>query len=64
MNNTCLIGLAGALPLALAPGMRAETTEERDQRMGWWREARLGMFVHCRGASRRGLEGRRLSFRH
>ncbi len=24
----------------------AETPEERDARMAWWREARFGMFVH------------------
>lgn len=24
----------------------AESAEERDKRMGWWREARFGMFVH------------------
>ena len=23
-----------------------ETQKERDERMAWWREARLGMFVH------------------
>src|SRR5947209_17785779 len=23
-----------------------ETREQRDQRMGWWREARFGMFIH------------------
>ncbi|MBT3191334.1 MAG: glycosyl hydrolase [Verrucomicrobia bacterium] len=23
-----------------------ETREERDERMGWWREARFGMFIH------------------
>ena len=23
-----------------------ETREERDVRMGWWREARFGMFIH------------------
>jgi alpha-L-fucosidase len=26
--------------------LHAETTTERDARMKWWREARLGMFVH------------------
>lgn len=30
----------------LAPAAPAETSEERDRRMAWWREARFGMFVH------------------
>jgi alpha-L-fucosidase len=29
-------------PLALAK----ESPQQRDQRMGWWREARFGMFIH------------------
>lgn len=27
-------------------GIVAETKEEHDQRMAWWREARFGMFIH------------------
>ena len=27
-------------------GLPAETKEERDARMKWWREARFGMFIH------------------
>ncbi len=37
----CLVFL-----LAAAPPAEAETREERDARMQWWREARFGMFVH------------------
>ncbi len=29
-----------------AASYEAETLEERDARMGWWREARFGMFIH------------------
>src|SRR5262245_28460580 len=25
---------------------RAETTQQRDARLSWWREARFGMFIH------------------
>ncbi len=28
------------------PTRKQETTQQRDQRMKWWREARFGMFVH------------------
>lgn len=35
-----------ALALAACLGALAETPPERDARMAWWREARLGMFVH------------------
>jgi len=35
-----------ALLMLLACRSFAETSEERDARMKWWREARFGMFVH------------------
>jgi hypothetical protein len=41
--------LSPVLLLALllaAPLRAAETAEQRDARMQWWREARFGMFVH------------------
>jgi len=40
--------LASALAAAVLAGrgFAAETKEERDARMGWWREARFGMFIH------------------
>ncbi len=40
--------LLSAALLALAPPAFSapESTAERDARMGWWREARFGMFVH------------------
>src|SRR5581483_5622247 len=31
---------------AAAPSAFAETQEQHDARMKWWREARFGMFVH------------------
>ena len=37
---------AAAASIALSQGTRVETAAERDQRMGWWRDARFGMFVH------------------
>jgi alpha-L-fucosidase len=37
-------GVAPAAPAAAA--QPAETPQERDARMAWWREARFGMFVH------------------
>ncbi len=36
--------LAG--PLLAQTGLPAETPDQRDARMRWWREARFGMFVH------------------
>jgi alpha-L-fucosidase len=46
--------LSAAVPIALALALllgsplsaRSETAAERDVRMAWWRQARLGMFVH------------------
>jgi alpha-L-fucosidase len=38
--------LVGLLLLNLGGNVRAETQEQRDARMKWWRDARLGMFVH------------------
>ena len=35
-----------SLLFLLAPATFGETPEERDERMGWWREARFGMFIH------------------
>jgi len=35
--------LLGMFPLHAEP---AETKEQRDARMSWWREARFGMFIH------------------
>jgi alpha-L-fucosidase len=40
-----IVWLAGLLAL-LPQSLKAETAPERDNRMRWWREARLGMFVH------------------
>jgi alpha-L-fucosidase len=38
--------LNGVLLVLLLTQASAETPAERDARMKWWREARLGMFVH------------------
>jgi alpha-L-fucosidase len=38
--------LVSLLSIILPASARAETAAERDARMKWWREARLGMFVH------------------
>jgi alpha-L-fucosidase len=46
LKRTCFLFCAGAASIALLQGTRVETTEERDARMAWWREARFGMFVH------------------
>ncbi len=35
--------LLGCFPLHAQP---AETKEQRDARMGWWRDAKFGMFIH------------------
>lgn len=55
MKSTRLIGsalvalmwmvLSAIAPTAVA-GPPGETTEERDARMAWWREARFGLFIH------------------
>ncbi len=38
--------LCSLLPLVSHAGEVVETKEQRDARMGWWREARFGMFIH------------------
>ena len=43
---TIACSAALAAPLAAAPEHSPETAATRDARMAWWREARLGMFVH------------------
>src|SRR5262249_304903 len=42
---TLLVG-AFSYSQGAAPKPPAETKEERDQRMGWFRDARFGMFIH------------------
>lgn len=52
MPRTWTLALAGlalsclALPVCAEAEIPAETKEQRDARMAWWREARFGMFVH------------------
>jgi alpha-L-fucosidase len=35
-----------AKPVRHVTGKPGETAEQRDARMGWWRDARFGMFIH------------------
>lgn len=46
MRHLLRVMLALMLALGLLPAVHAETPAQRDARMQWWREARLGMFVH------------------
>ena len=47
LRTTVTIALAMALAGSfLVPTVYAETQEQRDARMAWWRQARFGMFVH------------------
>ena len=44
-----LVLLAAVLPFVGAqtpPTSKVETKEQRDARMGWWREAKFGLFIH------------------
>src|SRR5262245_27337770 len=41
---SCALGLV--LSLVVGSALHAETSAERDARMKWWRDARLGMFIH------------------
>lgn len=50
-RNFCIRPLVlAAIALVLSggtmPAQAAETKEQRDARMAWWREARFGMFIH------------------
>ena len=58
----------GAVP---EDALRAETPQQKSERLRWWREARFGMFIHwgpvslkgteiswSRGGERRGIEGK------
>src|ERR1044072_8847791 len=49
MKNWKLAHLLFLIPLAFAVTpmvVRSETPAEHDQRMGWFREARFGLFIH------------------
>jgi alpha-L-fucosidase len=46
MRMLLAIALALMAVGAMGQGMKAETKAEKDKRMDWWREARLGMFIH------------------
>jgi alpha-L-fucosidase len=48
---------ATALAQAATPaGQTAETPQQRDARMQWWRDARFGMFIHWGPVSLKGTE--------
>jgi alpha-L-fucosidase len=55
----CLaLAVAGIAPAALPrpePGP-AETAQEKESRLAWWREARFGMFIHWGPVSLKGTE--------
>jgi len=38
--------LAGTFSIHAQPAETKETSEQRDARMGWWRDAKFGMFIH------------------
>ncbi len=40
-----MVALLAASVVSQSP-VKAETPEQRDQRMAWWRDARFGMFIH------------------
>lgn len=46
VHRRCLIVAVFVLGCGLALVGNAETSAEREERMGWWREARFGMFIH------------------
>jgi alpha-L-fucosidase len=45
MHQVLLGTLASVFALSIL-SVQAETSEQRDKRMEWWREARFGMFIH------------------
>jgi alpha-L-fucosidase len=42
----CVLSALGQVTSIESDAMKPETTEQRDARMNWWRQARFGMFVH------------------
>ncbi|MGE4490230.1 MAG: alpha-L-fucosidase, partial [Kiritimatiellales bacterium] len=46
MKFVCRLILAGVVFCGIFPALHAETTEQRNMRMEWWRAARFGLFVH------------------
>ena len=45
---SCLVAVLGVLFVfgAFSPAAMAENAAERDARMGWWRDAKFGLFIH------------------
>jgi alpha-L-fucosidase len=56
MKNQITWLLLGLAVLALGSAANAETPEQFDKRMAWWREARFGMFIHWGPVSLKGTE--------
>ncbi len=50
---TLLLGWAG---YAAAEQAKSETSEQREARIGWWRQARFGLFIHWGPVSLKGTE--------
>jgi alpha-L-fucosidase len=46
VQATAILLCVSAVPLVSRQPPRSETPAERDSRMGWWRDARFGVFVH------------------
>ncbi|NLH17934.1 MAG: alpha-L-fucosidase, partial [Phycisphaerae bacterium] len=55
--STCQLGLVlMSIVLFSGIGSAAETPQEREARIGWWRQARFGMFIHWGPVSLKGTE--------
>jgi alpha-L-fucosidase len=52
----CLWLACVAAPVFSQSASSAETKEQRDSRMAWWRDARFGMFIHWGPVSLKGTE--------
>ena len=56
MKNRITWLLLGLAVLAVGSAALAETPEQFDKRIAWWREARFGMFIHWGPVSLKGTE--------
>ena len=45
LKTFTLAAVLAAVAFTGASAVADETQKERDERMAWWREARLGMFI-------------------
>src|SRR5690348_2254529 len=48
LASLVILGTIGGAPAATAPRtpQAPASTDDRDARMAWWRDARFGMFIH------------------